>query len=669
MFVVFVWGSVTPRLTKRKQEETYLQEEMSTNVSEYSSFNEALSRSVSQLTLPVDVATEEQVQPVDETDDLQEMSAPFSVPSPHSSVRPVKSPTPTAEGSVNGDANDDLPEDVKNSIVRDSLRKVRHQDICNVQLISQMEGPLAKLLSFWMVRNSVVNECLVLWRAEKGHMVEEYRQAVSDVSKWILLSGRIQAPLARRQRFVIPIAAINTFLLTIRVQEAYHGRVVFDVTLPYERIPGAAPVIPMVRPSVAPSTPVPVNGTIVAEKIGLPVVGESPSVQSLGCQGNNGAQEHRGERRMAPRKVEPVLDDDNLFNWFTVRERRVHSPERSDKRLPGDYQKGKGETTWKSTGKPFELWCQDVWGEAQSFDRGMRTFLDMVLARVPTAIATKLAPLCKMIGPYRDGRSQFSVADLGRITPVDWIRLAAPIAEFAGVSGVRLVEAQEVRQEPDESFKDFFLVLHTVYLVAGIHQGWTIPMLKGELLKRFPAVLNEKCTKSYRKEFQSTFPPVEDYDYVIGVLERADGWRVTASGSARNWFRNTMQANLIEAAKTKPVETEGAVKRKGVNEQAGPSKNANVRKENRRLQARICELEQKKVPETSAAAPATMAIANACPHCNTSHSWTPETCKRNPAYKAEWEKKRKEYATQQREASKKTKRPATNDSKITEIKE
>ena len=172
---------------------------MSTNVSEYSSFNEALSRSVSQLTLP----TEEQVQPVEETDDLQETSAPLSGPSPPGSVRPVKSPTPGSEGSLGGDPNDDLPTDVQNSIVRDSLRKVRHQDICNVQLISQMEGPLAKLLSFWMVRNSIVNECLVLWRAEKGHMVEEYRQMVSDVSKWILLSGRIQAPLARRQRFVI----------------------------------------------------------------------------------------------------------------------------------------------------------------------------------------------------------------------------------------------------------------------------------------------------------------------------------------------------------------------------------------------------------------------------------------------------------------------------------
>jgi ribosomal protein L12E/L44/L45/RPP1/RPP2 len=130
-----------------------------------------------------------------------------------------------------------------------------------------------------------------------------------------------------------------------------------------------------------------------------------------------------------------------------------------------------------------------------------------------------------------------------------------------------------------------------------------------------------------------------------------------------------MQANLIEAAKAKTVDTESAAERKTMNEQAGPSKNANVRKENRRLQARIRELEQKKVPETSAAAPATMTVANACPHCNTSHPWTPETCKRNPAYKAEWEKKRKEYATQRGEASKKPKRTATNDPKITEIKE
>ena len=240
-------------------------------------------------------------------------------------------------------------------------------------------------------------------------------------------------------------------------------------------------------------------------------------------------ESRRGRSPTKHRRVDVEVDANHLFTEFTVRERRVHSVEGTTKRLPNDYRKTKDSKLWvPGTKVPFELFCRDVWNEAQMYDRGMRTFLDMVAARIPAVYAQKLQALFAMTGPYRDENTRFSVQDLGNITPVEWLRLATPIVEGKGVANLRRAQAFVVMQQPHHSFVNFLLILQQAFLVAGIHYGWDVLTYREKLLERLPQSLNAKCHQYYLKRYQMQHLDGTMYDEVLDALEQADAWKSVA---------------------------------------------------------------------------------------------------------------------------------------------
>jgi hypothetical protein len=70
-----------------------------------------------------------------------------------------------------------------------------------------------------------------------------------------------------------------------------------------------------------------------------------------------------------------------------------------------------------------------------------------------------------MRGTYVDPSSRLTIPDLESLTPVQWIRLAAPIVEGEGISSIRKQQAELMTQSDDIPFSDFFTALMEVYMV------------------------------------------------------------------------------------------------------------------------------------------------------------------------------------------------------------
>jgi hypothetical protein len=342
-----------------------------------------------------------------------------------------------------------------------------------------------------------------------------------------------------------------------------------------------------------------------------------------------------------------VIPDSHIFNWFTIHDVRVHSVDGSYKQLPRDYQKPKDTKLWVEAKQPFEMFCQDVWKEAQQHDRGMRTFLDMVAARIPADLARNLAPLLKMEGSYTDENTKYRVADLGTITPVEWIRLATPIVLHAGIPMIRRQMAQSLTQGESTTFLSFITGLERTFMVAGIHYGWHLQIVKEKILERFPQALNKKLHDSYLKKFGSAYIAPDRYEEVIAHLKQVDGWR---NVEHRNFGgdNNPFHTMIIEAdaanqtqrkQKVQPEKGESSSdahkrdqKRQQANDQTsmGSSKKS-ILKENRTLQARIRQLESQQNPSASTTETSSVnVVLTSCNFCRRKHPWPVEECYRNP---------------------------------------
>ena len=379
-----------------------------------------------------------------------------------------------------------------------------------------------------------------------------------------------------------------------------------------------APSTSSVRPLANISIPAPILPSALSS---ASLTTEASSSSSSSVAGRRSRTRSRRSARKGPK--EPKLDPNDLFFAFTARGKFIHSPERPTRRPSQNYLSG--TPSFQDSGKSFELFCQKIWSETVSYDRGMRTFIDIVLSRVGPELEAKLAPICVGHGPYIDSRNHISIPDLGMITPVQWVRLATPIVEGDRIGVVRRAQA-ELCKQTTQSFKNFHSILARAYLVVAIHMDWTISQMRQAILDRFPLVLNDRNVKTLVRQFGGTLR-AEDYETIVDTLDKEDSLKTMAAVVGDNPY------TLMLDADTGVRTVVGKASKRSAAE-AQLSK-ADVKKMRLELES-IRTLLNKADGSGSSAAPSTLLVKKQpqpsksappkCRHCQKSHKWKEEHC-------------------------------------------
>jgi hypothetical protein len=298
-----------------------------------------------------------------------------------------------------------------------------------------------------------------------------------------------------------------------------------------------------------------------------------------------------------------------------------------------------------SGGQTFEMFCREVWTDAQTYDRGMETFVDMVGARIPSHVRGRITKLLTLRGEYRDPVTKFRIPDLSRTNPVDWLRAATPLVDPDVTGERRLAGARKYRQKEDEPFHIYLDVVWQSMLMSGIHLGWTRKELRRNVLEAFSDGLNTRCHVLWQKKFGIHQRDASRYDEITGYLDRMDrierDTRSKAAESYCHMIRNELQPIVTDAAK-KAVEV-AAQPTTDADDSKMPVGRRALQRENRALAKRIAALEK---PASSSSVPAVVAAVapakvvkekktsrelHQCPHCPKPHAWTVERCFNNPA--------------------------------------
>ena len=363
------------------------------------------------------------------------------------------------------------------------------------------------------------------------------------------------------------------------------------------------------------------------------------------------AAEPRG--RSSERRMERESDD--LFVEFTTRSTRTTSVSRTSKKLPTNYRKTATSAVWtKGSKQTFELFCREIWDEAQSYDRGMATFVDMVAARVQSHVRGSLGPLLTLRGRYQDPVTGFRIGDLSRTDPVSWLRAATPLADPDVTGERRMAGALKYRQKDDEPFYLYHQVLAQSMLIAGIHLGWGRRTLHRQVLAAFSDGLNTRCHVLLRKRFGSGRLETDRYDEIVRYLDRMDrierDTRSKAAESYCHMIRDELQPGKVEADRKSVDASATAADKDGEDDKIPPGRRGLLRERKDLIaQLKTAEAEKKAALAAAAAAKATVAtVATAkptkgakerkaprtlvtCPHCPKPHAWSIERCFNNPA--------------------------------------
>jgi len=249
-----------------------------------------------------------------------------------------------------------------------------------------------------------------------------------------------------------------------------------------------------------------------------------------------------------------------------------------------------------------------------------------------------------MEGSYTDENTKFTVADLGTITPIEWIRLATPIVLHPGIPMIRREMANSLSQDDDTTFISFLMGLERTCMVVGIHSGWGLQIGKEKILERFPQALNKKLHDSYLKKFTLAYIEPDRYEEVVAHLKQVDGWRNVEHRTSvvRN---NPFQTMILKADAANQIRrrSKGQVpgssantqkrepSRSGVEAQFSMSDSKKtILKENRSLQARIKQLEAQQNLPAQEETPTVAVIDVSCKFCRRRHPWPAEECYGNP---------------------------------------
>ena len=520
-------------------------------------------------------------------------------------------------------------------LIRKILKKARRNKIRWIALQSGSIDSSADRAMFthWQVKmKGLEGKFFLLVKVEIGTGSFDFKSQMTKASAWAVVTP------TNLQTFVIPWQILSKFLQASCPGGELHP-VSFVSMIPFvagerhsdvemtsrqQGVRRGAAIDGSIDEATNSEPPVMANAQSSAAKGSVVVVEEGES--------------RRGRSPTKHRRFDVEFDANHLFTEFTVRDRRVHSVEGTTKRLPNDYRKGKDSKLWvPGTKVPFELFCRDVWNEAQMYDRGMRTFLDMVAARIPAVYAQKLHHLFTMTGPYRDENTRFSVPDLGNITPVEWLRLATPIVEGKGVANLRRAQAFVVMQKPHHSFVNFLLILQQAFLVAGIHYGWDVLTFREKLLERLPQSLNAKCHQYYLKRYQMQHLDGTMYDEVLEALEQADAWKSVArqlsAEDGNPYVAMIQEMDADNEPVVEEVSSTKAVKKEAIANNATNGSRKALLRENSRLRARLEAAEKATVPSGPREEPSSsvnVVSETSCRWCKRTHVWDEDHCYSNP---------------------------------------
>ena len=558
------------------------------------------------------------------------------------------------------------------TIVQRVLEKGRRREI---EMVCVQVAGAQQSFHHWSIRlDGEVGGFFLLWCWSSRAKTHDFLGRLEDARLWTVMRG------SPGQTFVVPLTLVGSFGCLVRpngapeevmfVAEYEYVNDEVPVALDEEAMEEIVSVVAVAPPEKIKSPklsrtvaePVPLKRRLVEDEEGPdPRRRErssrlsSPDDRSYrsGRSSRASSRERRPSRDRRPSERQgrsPVRDweprSDDIFLDFTQKSTRVRSVTRTQKKLPANYRKTPTSKEWTvSGGQTFEMFCREIWTEAQTYDRGMDTFADMVGARIPSHVRGRISKLLTLRGEYRDPVTKFRIPDLSRTNPVAWLRAVTPLVDPDVTGERRLAGARKYRQKEDEPFHIYLDVVWQSMLMSGIHLGWTRNDLRRNVLEAFGDGLNTRCHILWQKEYGADQRDASRYDEITAYIDRMDRIerdpRSKAAESYCHMIRDGMQPKGTDTAKE--AVNVAAHSRSAEGDDAKiPAGRRALHRENRALANRIAALEKgaglNSAPVVvAAAAPAAKANEKVtpgaliqCPHCPRPHRWSVERCFNNP---------------------------------------